>query len=128
MFSCFQAVKQLQASRHFFLDVYYIHEPPSEQNQCEVSKGHCDGLHIHTIIVLLLSQRFSFFMVLQHLDYMRVLVKCYIIIVISVSMEVLSYMELSNKNIQDSFLTFLELALESTSIFFIPSLETLPSV
>ena len=31
------AYRQLQTSPHFFIDAYYIHEPPSEENKCEVS-------------------------------------------------------------------------------------------
>ena len=26
----------LQGSPHFFMDAYYVHEPPSEENQCDV--------------------------------------------------------------------------------------------
>ena len=34
----FQHLKLLQASPHFFVDAYYIHEVPSPENKCEVSK------------------------------------------------------------------------------------------
>ena len=31
-----QSAKMLQSSPHFFLDAFYIHEPPTEDNDAEV--------------------------------------------------------------------------------------------
>ena len=33
----FQAQKLLQTSPYFFIDALYMHQPPSDENKCEVS-------------------------------------------------------------------------------------------